>query len=119
MSSMPPWFPSRYLPEELGTESLLYMVRDYPGGVRLKIELESTGDLPSFLPRDAAIRLVCHGFLEWLPSEALDDVWGNIHDAWESYRRPALPARRMEQPLFVLNRIFNPVEEKPFTLTEE
>ncbi len=95
------------------------MVRDYPGRVRIKFEVESTGDGPSFLPKDAVVRLLCHGFLERLPSAALDDVWENIYDAWEWHSRPALPVPKMESPAFVLDRIFDPVEEKPFTLTEE
>jgi len=85
----------------------------------MKLQFESTGDGPSFLPRDAAIRFACHGLLECLPSAALDDVWESIYDAWEWHRRPALPAPKMESPPLVLDRIFDPVEEKPFTLTEE
>lgn len=95
------------------------MVRDYPGGIRIKIEVESTGDSPSILPKDAVVRLLSHALLEWLPSGALDDVWENIYDAWEWHSRPALPVPKMESPAFVLDRIFDPVEEKPFTLTEE
>ena len=110
---------SPFLVEDSGTESVLSVVRDYPGGVRIKLELESTGDGPLVLPKDAVIRLLCHGFLEWLPSEALDDVWENIYDAWEWHSRPTLPTPEMESPAIVLDRIFDPVEEKPFTLTEE
>ncbi len=119
--STKPWPLSPFLVEDWGTQSLLSVVRDYPGGVRIKfeVEVESTGDGPSFLPKDVAIRLLCHGFLERLPSEALDDVWGNIYDAWEWHSRPALPGPKLESSPFVLNRIFEPVEEKPFTLTEE
>ncbi len=95
------------------------MVRDYSGGVRIKFAVESTGDGPSFLPKDAVVRLLCHGLLEQLPSAALDDVWENIYDAWEWHSRPALPVPKTERPAFVLDRIFDPVEEKPFTLTEE
>ena len=85
----------------------------------MKFEVEGTGDGPSSLPKDAVVRLVCHGLLEWLPSEALGDVWESIYDAWEWHSRPALPVPRMEGPTFVLDRVFDPVEEKPFTLTEE
>jgi len=116
---MPPWIRGQYLIEDRATESLLSMVRDYPGGLRIRFEVESTGDRPSFLPKDAAVRLVCHGFLERLPSEALDDVWESIYDAWEWHSRPAVPVPKLEGPAFVLDRIFEPVEEKPFTLTEE
>ncbi len=110
---------SPFLVEDLHTQSVLSVVHDYPGGVRIKLEVESTGDGPLVLPKDAVIRLLCHGFLEWLPSEALDDVWENISDAWEWHSRPALPVPTMEGPVIVLDRIFDPVEEKPFTLTEE
>ena len=85
----------------------------------MKLEVESTGDSPSFLPKDAVVRLLSHALLERLPAAALDDVWENIYDAWERHSRPALPVPEMEGPAFVLDRIFDPVEEKPFTLSEE
>lgn len=116
---MPRWNLGQFLIEDQGTESLFSMVRDYPGGLRIRFEVESTGDLPSFLPRDAVVRLVCHEFLERLPSEALGDVWANIYEAWEWHTRPALPDPVMQGSTFVLDRIFDPVEEKPFRLTED
>ena len=84
----------------------------------MKFELESTGDRPVLLPRDAAVRLICHGFLERLPSEALYDVWENIHDAWEWHMRPVPTVPKLENPTVVLG-VFDPVEAKPFRLTEE
>ena len=116
--STTPWSRDPFPLEERGTESLS-LVRDYPGGVRFKLEVESTGDGPSVLPRDVVVRLLCHGILEQLSSMALDDVWENIYDAWEWHSRPSLPPPKMESPAFVLDRVFDPVEEKPFTLTEE
>jgi len=116
---MKPWPLDLFLVEDQGTESLLSVVRDYPGGVRIKFEVESTGDGPSFLPKEAVVRLLSHVFLEQLPSGALVDVWENIYDAWEWHSRPALPVPKPESPAFVLDRVFDPVEEKPFTLTEE
>ena len=119
IDSTKPWSLIPFLIEDRGTQSVLSVVREYPGGVRIKFEVESTGDSPSFSPRDAVVRLLSHVDLERLPSKALDDVWENIYDAREWHSRPALPVPKMESPTFVLDRIFDPVEEKPFTLTEE
>lgn len=119
IDSIKPWSLGPSLVEGPGTQSLLSVVRDYPGGVQITLEVESTGDIPSFLPKEAVVRLLCHGFLERLPSDALDGVWENIYDAWEWHSRPTLPVPQMESPPFVLDRVFDPVNEKPFTLTEE
>lgn len=71
------------------------------------------------MPDDAVIRLLCHAILERLPHEALDGVWELLNDTWEWYRRPVLPAPPVEQPSFLLGRVFDPVDEEPFSLTEE
>ncbi len=113
------WNQIPFLVEDPGARTVHSVVRDYPGGIRIKFEVESTGDRPSFLPNDAIMRLLCHVFVERLPSDAIEDVWGNIYDAWEWHRRPTLPAPRPETAPFVLGRIFEPVEEEPFTLTED
>ena len=113
------WIHSPFLVEDRGTQSFLSVVRDYPGGVRIKFEVERTGDGPSVFPKDAVVRLLCHGFLERLPPEALGDLWENIYDAWEWHNRPVLAVPKIEAPPLILDRIFDPVDEKPFTLTEE
>lgn len=95
------------------------VLRDFGDGVRIMLEVDSTHYGPLLLPKDAIYRLVCHAMLERLPSEAIQDVWETMYDAWEWHRRPALPAAKIESPPFVLNQIFEPVEEKPFSLDEE
>lgn len=96
------------------------MIRDYPGGVRFKIEIESTGDeLDMSLDNTVIVRWLCHALVERLPDDALQETWRSIYDTWEWHSRPIPPLPEPEFPPYILPRICDPVDEEPFTLTEE
>jgi len=103
--------------EDTGTGSV-YFVSDYPGGIRFKFGVESTGQ-SMYLPEDAIMRLVCHAMLEHLPKEALGDAWVSLNDAWEWYGRPLIAIPKANELANRIDAIFDPVDEEPFSLTED
>ena len=116
---MTPWNRNLFGIED-STASVFSVVRDYPGGVRFKFEVKSTGsEQVSVLDNDFIVRMLCHALIERLPDNALDETWRSIYDNLEWYSRPKLPLSEPEHSPFILPRICEPVEQEPFTLTEE
>ena len=118
-NSMTRWTPTLYLAsDEPGTE-IMRFVHEYPNGAQLKLEFEATSR-QDVMPEDAILRWFCHAYIQMLPFEAIDSVWENISETWDWYMHPILPPTPEEQePGMMMGRIFDPVEEDPFTVLEE
>ena len=115
---MKPWSQSLCAIDDPGTESVFGLVSEYSGGFRIRLECESTGDPSLSPPYEVWKRFACHVYLERLPADAVEEVWESVWDAWQWSRR-AVEVGEREPRSIVLNRVFEPVEEEPFTLSEE
>src|SRR2546428_414944 len=77
------WTPNQFADESTGTtHSFHASVRRSPG-LRLKFELESTGESLAFVPDDVVRRVLCHVLIERLPADAIQQVWEDVYDVWK------------------------------------
>lgn len=118
-NSIRQWTPNRPHDEPRGGITRVLISEHSHPGVQFRFEMESTGDAPASVPEETLMRVLCHLLIEYLPAEAIPDVWENVRDAWEWHSRPRLAANWQSRSVGPGVSVGAPISAPPFRFEEE